>query len=178
MLSSGYEMAYYDFGEGNPIVFLHGNPTSSYLWRNVAPALDNIGRVLVPDLMGTSMGDSSKLDDPTGYRFKDHSRFLDEWFVECVNAVDDVTLVLHDWGSALGFWWAYRNQESINGIAYMEALVQPLTYDHFDPEFEQFFRAVRTPGVGEQMILEDNVFVEQILLASIIRNLSEAEHDE
>src|ERR1700716_3277884 len=119
------ESSYVDVGEGDPIVFLHGNPTSSYLWRNVIPHLAGMGRCLAPDLIG--MGDSGRAPDGS-YRFVDHARYLDAWFA-ALDLCDDVTLVVHDWGSALGFAWANRNRAAVKGIAYMEAIVTPLQWD-------------------------------------------------
>ena len=113
----GTEISYVDVGDGSPVVFLHGNPTSSYLWRNIIPHLSDSARCLAPDLVG--MGDSGKAPDGS-YRFVDHRRYLDAWF-ESLGLGDDVTLVVHDWGSGLGFDWAYRNQERVKGLAYMEA---------------------------------------------------------
>jgi haloalkane dehalogenase len=158
-------------GAGDPIVFLHGNPTSSYLWRNVIPRLEAEGRCLAPDLIG--MGRSGK--PAIGYRFVDHARYLDAWF----DALDlrRVTLVVHDWGSALGFHWARRHSERIAGIAFMEAIVRPLTWDEWPEAGRDLFRAFRTPGVGEQLIFERNVFIENVLPGSILRKLTAEEMD-
>ena len=176
---NGLQMSYVESGleTGDPMVFLHGNPTSSYLWRNVMAPLESKGRRLIaPDLIG--MGDSDKIPNsgPGVYTYDAHSDFLDK-LLECVNVTKNVILVLHDWGSALGFWWAYRNQQAIQGIVYFEALVQPLEWAHFDAESEGVFRALRTPGVGEQLVLEQNIFVESVLPSSIIRNLTTEEMD-
>jgi len=165
------EMAYVDTGEadGRPIVFLHGNPTSSYLWRNVIPHLTDRGRCLAPDLIG--MGDSG-VSSNGEYRFVDHTRYLDAWF----DALDlrDAVLVIHDWGSALGFHWAHRNQDRVAGIAYMEALVRPVTWDEWPEEIRGVFQAMRSPG-GEEMVLEKNIFVERILPNANLRGLTEDE---
>ena len=160
-------MSYIDAGVGEPIVFLHGNPTSSYLWRNIIPHLEGSGRCLAPDLLG--MGGTDK--SPTSsYRFIDHRRYLDAWF-EAMDLEANVTLVLHDWGSALGFDWANRNQERIKGIVYMEAIVQPLTWEMWPEPSRSIFQGMR--GVtGEEMILERNLFIERILPGSILRELS------
>ena len=160
-------MSYIDAGVGEPIVFLHGNPTSSYLWRNIIPHLEGSGRCLAPDLLG--MGGTDK--SPTSsYRFIDHRRYLDAWF-DAMDLEANVTLVLHDWGSALGFDWANRNQERIKGIVYMEAIVQPLTWEMWPEPSRSIFQGMR--GVtGEEMILERNLFVERILPGSILRELS------
>lgn len=163
------EMSYVDTGNGAPIVFLHGNPTSSYLWRNIIPAVQNRGRCLAPDLIG--MGRSGK-SPSKAYRFADHARYLDAWF----DALDltNVTLVLHDWGSALGFHWACRHPERVRAIAYMEALVQPRLWSDFPNGRDALFRAMRSDK-GEQMILEENFFIEAVLPKSILRKLSDAE---
>jgi haloalkane dehalogenase len=164
------DMAYIDVGAGDPIVFLHGNPTSSYLWRNIIPHLKPLGRCLAPDMVG--MGASGKAPQHS-YRFIDHARYLDSWF-EALGLESQVTLVVHDWGSALGFYWAQRHPERIKGIAYMEALVRPLTWQDWDQRARPIFEAMRSPA-GEQLVLEKNIFVERILPASVIRTLSEQE---
>jgi haloalkane dehalogenase len=164
------EMAYVDVGAGDPVVFLHGNPTSSYLWRNVIPHVEAVGRCLAPDLVG--MGDSGPA--PAGaYRFVDHARYLDAWF-EAIVPARPVTLVVHDWGSALGFHWARRHPERVRGVVYMEALVRPVTWDDWPEPARKIFQAMRSPG-GEEMVLQKNVFVERILPASVLRGLTEAE---
>ena len=164
------DMAYVDTGSGEPVVFLHGNPTSSYLWRNVIPPVAAAHRCLAPDLIG--MGDSGK--NPAGsYRFVDHARYLDAWF-EALGLTHKVTLVVHDWGSALGFYWAHRNPERIKALAYMEAIVQPLTWASWPETARNIFQAMRSPA-GEDMVLQKNVFVERILPASVIRGLSDEE---
>jgi len=163
------ELSYVDTGRGDPIVFLHGNPTSSYLWRNIIPYLSEQGRCLAPDLVG--MGQSGK--SPTSaYRFVDHARYLDAWF-EALNLTSNVTLVIHDWGSALGFHRVARYPEQIKAIAYMEAIAMPMRWEDFG-EFDVIFRGLRS-GKGEQMILEENFFVETILSRSILRKLSDQE---
>jgi haloalkane dehalogenase len=161
-------MSYVDVGEGEPIVFLHGNPTSSYLWRNVIPHVSDIGRCLAPDLVG--MGDSGR--SPTySYRFVDHVRYLDAWF-DAMN-LSKAILVVHDWGSALGFYRAYRYQDQIAAIAYMEAIVQPFSWEDFG-EGGGIFRALRS-SEGERLILDQNAFVEAVLPGAIIRSLGEEE---
>jgi haloalkane dehalogenase len=163
------EMAYVDRGRGAPVVFLHGNPTSSYLWRNVIPEVEPVARCLAPDLIG--MGASGPA--PAGaYRFVDHARYLDAWFEAL--ALREVTLVVHDWGSALGFHWAFRHSERVRGLVYMEAIVQPLTWEDWPESARKVFQGMRSPA-GEEMVLGKNVFVERILPASIMRPLSEAE---
>jgi haloalkane dehalogenase len=164
------EMAYVDTGAGDPIVLLHGNPTSSYLWRNVIPQVEGLARCLAPDLLG--MGESGK--SPSGsYRFVDHARYLDAWF-EALALTANVTLVGHDWGSALAFHWAHRHPERVKGIAYMEAVVQPVTWEKWPEAARGIFQALRSPA-GEEMILEKNVFVERILPGSVLRALSDEE---
>lgn len=166
------EMAYVDAGAGDPIVFLHGNPTSSYLWRNVIPYVEMVGRCLAPDLVG--MGDSGKA--PNGsYQFVDHARYLDAWF-EALGLTRNVTLVGHDWGSALAFHWAHRYRERVKAIIYMEAIVRPLTWDEWPEAGRGIFQAMRSPA-GEEVVLQKNVFVERILPASILRKLSPEEMD-
>jgi haloalkane dehalogenase len=156
---------------GDPIVFLHGNPTSSYLWRNVIPRLASEGRCLAPDLIG--MGASGK--PAIEYRFVDHARYLDAWF----DALDlrRVTLVIHDWGSALGFDWAARHPHRVAGIAFMEAIVKPLTWTEWPEKARPVFQGFRTPKIGEKMIFEKNVFIENVLPGSILRKLRPEEMD-
>ncbi|MGH7414016.1 MAG: haloalkane dehalogenase [Candidatus Rokuibacteriota bacterium] len=164
------ELAYVDVGAGEPVVFLHGNPTSSYLWRNVIPQVSGVGRCLAPDLVG--MGDSGKA--PAGsYRFVDHARYLDAW-LDAVIPAGRATLVVHDWGSALGFHWARRHPERVRGLVYMEALVRPVTWAEWPEPARKIFQALRSPA-GEEMVLQKNVFVERILPASVLRGLGEAE---
>lgn len=164
-------MAYVDAGQGPPVVFLHGNPTSSYLWRNVIPHVTAVGRCLAPDLIG--MGDSGRASAGS-YRFADHARYLDAWFDAL--GLRDVTLVVHDWGSALGFWWAFRHQRRVRGLAYLEAIVRPVTWAEWPDNARKMFQAMRSPA-GEELVLEKNVFVERILPASIMRRLDDAEMD-
>jgi haloalkane dehalogenase len=163
------EMSYVDSGEGNPIVFLHGNPTSSYIWRNIIPHLAGLGRCLAPDLVG--MGRSGKSQNGA-YKFADHARYLDAWF-DALNLASDITLVVHDWGGALGFYRAFRFPEQIRAIAYMEAIAMPMHWNQFG-EAGNIFRALRSPQ-GERMILDENFFVEKILPQSVIRKLSDEE---
>jgi len=166
----GKRMAYVEMGEGDPIVFQHGNPTSSYLWRNIMPALAGYGRCIAVDLIG--MGDSDKLDasGPDRYRYAEHREYLfAAW--EALGITDNVTLVVHDWGSALGFDWARQHADKVDGIAYMEAIVCPMTWDEWPAAAKDIFQAFRSEA-GEQMILEKNLFVERVLPGSVIRNLS------
>jgi haloalkane dehalogenase len=166
------EMSYVSVGNGHPIVFLHGNPTSSYLWRNVIPYLSDLGRCLAPDLVG--MGRSAASPGGT-YRFVDHARYLDAWF-ETLDLRQNVTLVLHDWGSALGFHWAARHPERVRAIAYMESMVQPRDWEDLPADRVQIFRDLRSPK-GERMVIEENAFIEMLLPKLIIRALTEAETD-
>jgi haloalkane dehalogenase len=165
----GLRMSYVETGEGDPIVFLHGNPTSAYLWRNVIPHVADLGRCLAPDLIG--MGDSAK-SPMYDYRFVDHANRLDEWF-DSVGATTNVHLVIHDWGSALGFYRAQRFPEQIASITYLEALVQPRPWDGFG-EAADVFKAMRT-AEGEDLVLGQNLFVETVIPQMIIRELSDAE---
>ncbi len=172
-LVKGLSMAYVEVGEGDPVVFLHGNPTSSYLWRNVIPHLEGLGRCIAPDLIG--MGDSDPLPDsgPDRYRFVEHREYLDA-LLETLGVRERVTWVIHDWGSALGFDWARRHRDAVRGIAYMEAIVQPLTWEQWPEPSRRIFQAFRSPA-GEEVVLEKNVFVERVLPASVLRELGEAE---
>jgi haloalkane dehalogenase len=165
------EMAYVDVGEGDPIVFLHGNPTSSYLWRNVIPHVRHLGRCIAPDLVG--MGESGKLPDPARgtYSFETHAAYLDA-FLEEVQLVGPVTLVLHDWGSALGFDWAVRHRDRVRGLAFLEAIVTPLTWADWPADARRIFQTMRGPD-GEAAVLDKNVFVERILPASVARGLNQ-----
>jgi haloalkane dehalogenase len=172
----GRQMAYVEVGEGDPIVLLHGNPTSSYLWRNVLPHLQPHGRCLAPDLIG--MGDSDKLPNsgPGAYRFVAHRRSLDA-LLAALGVHERVTLVVHDWGSALGFDWANRHRQAVKGIAYLEAIVRPQTWDNLEAGFRPVVEALRSEA-GEALVLRDNLFVEQLLPAGVLRTLSAAERAE
>jgi haloalkane dehalogenase len=164
------EMAYVDTGRGDPVVFLHGNPTSSYLWRNVIPHVTGQGRCLAPDLIG--MGESGKASG-AAYRFVDHARYLDAWF-DALGLDHRVTLVVHDWGSALGFHWAARHPDRVKALAYMEAIVRPVSWAEWPENARGIFQAMRS-AAGEGVILEKNIFVERILPAGVIRPLGEDE---
>ncbi len=171
----GKRMAYVEIGTGDPIVFQHGNPTSSYLWRNIMPALADRGRCIAVDLIG--MGDSDRLDNsgPDRYRFVEHRDYLfAAW--EQLGVNDNVTLVIHDWGSALGFDWAHTHENRVRGIAYMEGIVQPVTWDDWPESARPVFEAFRSPA-GEDMILEKNLFIERVLPGSVLRELSDEEMD-
>ncbi len=165
----GAEMAYVDIGDNanGAVVFLHGNPTSSYLWRNIIPHVSPLARCLAPDLMG--MGESDAAPDGS-YRFSDHSKYLDAWF-DAVLPGESVTLVMHDWGSALGFHWARRRPERVRGLAYMESIVRPVTWGEWPEAARQVFQGFRSEA-GESMALERNIFVEWVLPGSTIRGIS------
>jgi haloalkane dehalogenase len=165
----GSTMHYEEAGEGNPIVLLHGNPTSSFLWRKVIPGLVGEGRVLAPDLIG--MGRSGKPD--IGYRFVDHARYLDAWFDAL--ALERVTLVGHDWGGALGFYWARRHADRVAAVALMETIVKPTSWGEFPEAAREIFQGFRTPGTGEQLVLEQNMFVQAVLPASMLHQLTAEE---
>jgi haloalkane dehalogenase len=171
----GRRMAYHQRGEGAPVLFLHGNPTSSYLWRDVMAELDGHGRLIAPDLIG--MGDSEKLPDPgpDTYTFMTHRQYLDA-FIDAVTARDEkILFVVHDWGSALGFDWANRHRDRVRGIAYMEAIVRPFAgWEEWSAAAAPIFQGFRSDK-GEAMILDRNMFVERVLPGSILRKLSEAE---
>jgi haloalkane dehalogenase len=171
----GRRMAYHERGEGLPILFLHGNPTSSYLWRDVIPELEGLGRLIAPDLIG--MGDSAKLPNPApdSYRFTTHRDFLDRFIDAVISPQQSVVLVVHDWGSALGFDWANRHRGRVRGIAYMEAIVRPIAgWDEWSAAATPVFQGFRSDK-GEAMILDRNLFVERVLPGSTLRKLSEAE---
>jgi haloalkane dehalogenase len=165
-------MHYIDEGEGDPILFLHGNPTSSYLWRNIIPHVNSLGRAIAPDLIG--MGGSDKPD--LEYRFVDHSRYL-EGFIEALG-LEQITLVVHDWGSGLGFHYARRHEDNIKAMAFMEAILMPVeSWSQMPDKFQLIFKQFRTPDAGWELIVDQNFFVERILPGSIIRKLSDEEMD-
>lgn len=170
---NGRKMAYVEMGQGDPIVFQHGNPTSSYLWRNIMPHVQHLGRCIAIDLIG--MGDSDKLPDsgPDRYTFVEHRRFFDGALEE-LGISENITFVIHDWGSALGFDWANRHRSAVKGLCYMEAIVRPLSWDEFPEAARSLFQGFRSPQ-GETMILENNIFVENVLPGSILRDLTEEE---
>jgi haloalkane dehalogenase len=169
-------LAYVESGQGNPIVFLHGNPTSSYLWRTILPYLQEKGRCIAPDLIG--MGDSEKLpaSGPGSSTFIEHRRYLDVLLAQ-LRVERNVTFVIHDWGSVLGCDWARRHPDAVKGIAYMEALLQPVTWDQWSPQTRSFFEQLRGPA-GEQLVLQANLFVESLLPRRILRKLTAAEMEE
>ena len=169
-------MSYIDEGEGDAIVFQHGNPTSSYLWRNVMPCLEGQGRLIACDLIG--MGDSEKLPNsgPDSYSYFEHRDFLFA-LLEELNIGKNVVFVIHDWGSALGFDWSFQNQERVQGIAYMEGMVKPVTWDEWPENATKVFQGFRS-AAGESMVLDKNIFVEKVLPSSIIRELANEEMNE
>ena len=171
----GKNMSYVERGEGNPIIFQHGNPTSSYLWRNIIPHLENQGRCIAIDLIG--MGDSDKLNDigENTYSYHVHKQYFDSCLKE-LGIENNVIFVIHDWGSALGFNWAYENQNSVKGICYMEAIVRPITWNEWPEDGRSIFQGFRSEA-GEDLVLKNNLFVERVLPGSIIRDLSEKEMD-
>ena len=170
---NGKTMSYVEMGEGDPIIFQHGNPTSSYLWRNIMPHLADQGRCIAIDLIG--MGDSDKLEDsgPDRYTLLEHRDYFDA-ALDALGVTSNVTFVIHDWGSALGFDWANRHRDSVIGIAYMESIVRPVSWDDWPEAARGVFQGFRSPA-GEDMVLDKNVFVERVLPGSIIRDLSDEE---
>ena len=171
---NGKSIAFVDVGEGDPIVLLHGNPTSSYLWRNVIPHLQGMGRVIAPDLIG--QGDSDKLPASDGsdrYSFQVAYDYL-AGLLDELGANQNVTLVIHDWGSALGFYWAQQHSAAVKGIAYMEAIVKPMTWDDWHKDAVGIFKGFRSDK-GEDLILNRNMFIEAVLPTSIMRKLSDEE---
>jgi haloalkane dehalogenase len=169
----GERMAYIDVGEGDPIVFAHGNPTSSYLWRNVMPHLEGLGRLIACDMIG--MGDSDKLEPagPDRYSYAEQRHYLFALW-EQLGIERNVVLVIHDWGSALGFEWARTHPEAVQGIAYMEAIVTPTRWDDWPDDARGIFQGFRSPA-GEEMVLEKNLFVEGVLPAAVLRDLTDEE---
>ena len=173
---NGKQMAVHDSGSGQSVVFLHGNPTSSFLWRNIIPHVATTARCIAPDLIGH--GDSDKLDDtsPGQYTFVQHREYLDG-VLDALDLGDDIILVIHDWGSALGFDWANRHRDRVAGIVFMEAIVRPVTWDEWPELARPIFQAFRSDA-GEEMVIEKNLFVEAVLPGSIIRDFEPAEMDE
>lgn len=164
-------MFHTESGAGTPLVFLHGNPTSSHLWRKVLPGLGAPGRCLAPDLIG--MGRSGK--PAVAYRFDDHARYLDAWF-DALD-LDQVVLVGHDWGGALAFDWASRHPGRTRGVAFLETIVKPMSWAEFPASARPLFEAMRTPGTGEAMVLDENLFIEQALPRTVVTELAEPDLD-
>lgn len=172
----GSKLAYVEEGQGKPLVFLHGNPTSSYLWRNIMPRFTAHRRCIALDLIG--MGDSSKLrnSNDSSYTFKEHYEYLEKAFIR-LGISASVVLVVHDWGSALGFHWASNHRDAVAGLCYMEAIVRPLTWSEFPDAARSIFQGFRSPA-GEDLVLDKNYFVERVLPGSILRDLAEEEMNE
>ena len=171
----GKKMTYVDKGEGDPIIFQHGNPASSYLWRNIIPYLENQGRCIAIDLIG--MGDSDKLTDNGNNTYSYHIQ--KQYFDKCLEELEikeNITFVIHDWGSALGFNWAYEHQESVKGICYMEAIVKKISWEDWPKDAKSIFQGFRSDA-GEDLILKKNLFIEGVLPNAIIRHLTETEMD-
>jgi haloalkane dehalogenase len=171
----GVRMAYHERGQGAPVLFLHGNPTSSYLWRNVIAAMDGCGRLIAPDLIG--MGDSGKLANPgpDTYRFTTHRQYLDGFIDAVIGPAEKILFVIHDWGSALGFDWANRRRDRVRGVAYMEGIVRPVAdWSEWSQAATPIFQGFRSDK-GESLILDRNMFVERVLPGSVLRKLSDAE---
>jgi haloalkane dehalogenase len=166
----GSRLHYVDEGSGEPILFLHGNPESSYIWRNIIPYLTPLGRCIALDLIGFGKSDKPNIE----YRFFDHVKYV-EGFIEKMR-LKNITLVVHDWGSALGFHYATRHEDNVKGVAFMEAILMPIPrWDMFPIDFQQLFQAFRTPGVGWEMLVNQNMFIEQVLPGGVVRKLTEAE---
>ena len=172
----GKQIAYVEMGEGDPIIFQHGNPTSSYLWRNILPQLKSLGRCIAMDLIG--MGDSEKLEDKGNmtYSYDTHKKYFDG-FLDAIGVESNATLVIHDWGSALGFDWANEYPQKVKAICYMEGIVQSMEWEDWNEDAKGIFQGFRSPA-GEEMILEKNLFIEAVLPGSILRKLSDAEMNE
>ena len=172
----GKQIAYVEMGEGDPIIFQHGNPTSSYLWRNILPQLQGLGRCIAMDLIG--MGDSEKLEDEGNmtYSYNTHKKYFDG-FLNAIGVESNATLVVHDWGSALGFDWANDYPDKVKAICYMEGIVQSMEWEDWNEDAKGIFQGFRSPA-GEEMILEKNLFIEAVLPGSILRKLSDAEMNE
>jgi haloalkane dehalogenase len=170
-----YTMSYVDEGSGDPIVLLHGNPTSSYLWRNIIPHLSTLGRCVAPDLIG--MGDSDKLKNsgPDSYSFIEHRKYLDA-LLEEIGVTENVVFVIHDWGSALGFDWTYRHPDKVKGLVYMEAILFHYQWSDWPEDARKIFQGFRSPA-GEEMILDKNYFVELVLPNAVLRKMTPSEMD-
>ncbi|MEX0785754.1 MAG: haloalkane dehalogenase [Dehalococcoidia bacterium] len=167
----GSRMHYVEEGEGDPILFLHGNPTSSYLWRNIIPYAAGVGRAIAPDLIGMGKSDKPDLE----YRFVDHARYVDG-FIEALG-LRNITFVVHDWGSALGFHYARRNEANVKGLAFMEAIVRPMTWDDWPELARGVFQGFRTPDTGWDMVAVRNMFIENVLPGSVVRTMTDEEMD-
>ena len=168
----GSQIHYVEEGNGDPVLFLHGNPTSSYLWRNIIPHVQSHARCIAMDLIGMGKSDKPDID----YSFFDHAQYV-EGFIETLG-LQNLTLVIHDWGSALGFHYAMRNEANIKALAFMEAILMPIpSWDAMPPDLKETFQAFRTPEVGWDMIVNQHMFVEQVLPSLVVRDLTDAEMD-
>ncbi|RYG54201.1 MAG: haloalkane dehalogenase [Chitinophagaceae bacterium] len=171
---NGLKMAYFDEGKGDAIIFLHGNPASGYIWRNIVPYVRELGRCIVPDLMG--MGDSDKFCNASDYTFINNQKYLNE-LLKYLGIDKNIIFVVHDWGAVLAFHWARNHPDAVKGIVYMEALTRPRTWDEVPGAARETFQKLRTVE-GEQMILTENSFIEFNLPRTILRTLSQAEMTE
>jgi len=167
---NGSKMHYIDEGKGDTILFLHGQPTSSYLWRNIIPHLQANGHCIAPDLIGMGKSDKPNIN----YTYEDHYDYLEK-FIKKLN-LNNITLVIHDWGSGLGFHYANKHRDNIKGIAFMEALIKPMTWDSFPPNYRVIFKLIRAPYIGWLMLSAANVFLKKVVPDSIIRKLSKEEY--
>ena len=166
----GSKMHHVEVGSGDPILFLHGQPTSSYLWRNILPHLAPLGRAIAPDLIGFGRSDKPDIE----YRFVDHARYIDG-FIEALG-LDRLTFVIHDWGSGLGFHWARRHPDRVRGLAFFEAILAPIpSWDDFPAELRDLFRGFRSPETGRSLLIDQNVFIEKVLPGAVVRGLTEVE---
>lgn len=169
---NGSQIHYVEQGDGDPILFLHGNPTSSYLWRNIIPYVSGLGRCIAPDLIGMGKSDQPDID----YRFVDHVQYV-EGFIKALG-LRNITLVVHDWGSALGFHYAMGHQDNVKALVFMEAILTPVpTWEAFPADFRELFQAFRTPDVGWEMIVNQNIFIEKVLPGGVMRPLTNVEMD-
>ncbi|MDP6181752.1 MAG: haloalkane dehalogenase [SAR86 cluster bacterium] len=173
---NGKKMAYIDEGSGDTVLFLHGNPTSSFLWRNIAPYLEDTNRVVIPDLIG--MGDSEKMDGENNPSYKYHGQY--EYLTGLMDNLElgnSINLVIHDWGSAMGFHFARENPDRIKSITYMEAVVMPLSWEQWPDAATKIFDLFRSEA-GEELVLQKNFFVERILLADSVSGYTDEEKEE
>ncbi len=171
---NGLKMAYVETGKGDPIIFLHGNPTSSYVWRNIIPWVKDLGHCIAPDLMG--MGDSDKLPDSSSYTFAENQKYLEALYA-ALNVKKNIIFVVYDWGSALAFDWARRHPHAVKGIVYMESIVRNRPWEEVSPVAQQLFKGMRSEK-GEEMVLQQNTFIEVNLPKTILHPLSQEDMDE
>ena len=168
---NGSNMHYVDVGKGDAILFLHGQPTSSYLWRNIIPHMQYDFRCIAPDLVGMGKSDKPKLD----YNYHDHYDYLEKFISEL--GLKNITLVIHDWGSGLGFHYANTHRDNIKGIAFMEAIIRPLSWKEFPTNYKMMFKVIRAPYIGWFMLAVMNMFVNKVVPDSIVRKFSKEEFD-